>query len=146
MNEISRELTSILDLDTLLERIGQLVRRLIDYHMFTIWLLNEKDQVLESQYGVRFGERYSPEEKVPLDRGLVNAAIQERRAVLVGDVRKDARYHMVNPETRSEMAVPLIYKGKVIGVLDIEHTRSLLFQRRSRARHHHPRRADRHLD
>jgi sigma-B regulation protein RsbU (phosphoserine phosphatase) len=127
MNEISRELTSILDLDTLLERIGQLVRRLIDYHMFTIWLLNEKDHVLESQYGVRFGERYIPEERVPCDRGLVNVAIQERRAVLVGDVRKDARYHMVNPETRSEMAVPLIYQGKVIGVLDIEHTRTYYF-------------------
>jgi phosphoserine phosphatase RsbU/P len=127
MNEISRELTSILDLDPLLERIGQLVRRLIDYHMFTIWLLNEKDSVLESQYGVRFGERYIPDEKVPLDRGLVNVAINERRAVLVGDVRKDARYHMVNPETRSEMAVPLIYKGKVIGVLDIEHTRAHYF-------------------
>jgi sigma-B regulation protein RsbU (phosphoserine phosphatase) len=38
-------------------------------------------------------------------------------------VRKDARYYMVNPETRSEMAVPLLYKGKVIGVLDLEHVR-----------------------
>jgi phosphoserine phosphatase RsbU/P len=127
MNEISRELTSILDLEPLLERIGELVRRLIDYHMFTIWLVNEKDQVLESQYGVRFGERYIPEERPPLDRGLVHAAISERRAILVGDVRKDPRYHMVNPETRSEMAVPLIYKGKVIGVLDIEHTRAYYF-------------------
>jgi phosphoserine phosphatase RsbU/P len=127
MNEISRELTSILDLDPLLERIGQLVRRLIDYHMFTIWLLNERDQMLESQYGVRFGERYTPEDRVPLDRGLVSAAMSERRAVLVGDVRKDPRYHLVNLETRSEMAVPLIYKGKVIGVLDIEHTRAYYF-------------------
>ena len=127
MNEISRELTSILDLDQLLERIGQLVRRLIDYHMFTIWLLNERDQMLESQYGVRFGERYTPEDRVPLDRGLVSAAMSERRAILVGDVRKDPRYHLVNAETRSEMAVPLIYKGKVIGVLDIEHTRSYYF-------------------
>jgi sigma-B regulation protein RsbU (phosphoserine phosphatase) len=127
MNEISRELTSILDLDQLLERIGELVRRLIDYHMFTIWLLNEREQLLESQYGVRFGERYTPEDRVPLDRGLVSAAMGERRAILVGDVRKDPRYHLVNAETRSEMAVPLIYKGKVIGVLDIEHTRSYYF-------------------
>jgi sigma-B regulation protein RsbU (phosphoserine phosphatase) len=127
MNEISRELTSILDLQPLLERIGQLVRRLIDYHMFTIWLLNERDQVLESQYGVRFGEPYIHEEQLPLDRGLLQVAITERRAVLVGDVRKDPRYHMVNAETRSEMAVPLIYKNKVIGVLDIEHTRAYYF-------------------
>ncbi len=127
MNEISRELTSILDLDPLLERIGELLRRLIDYHMFTIWLVNERDQVLESRYGVRFGERYVPDDKIPLDRGLVHVAIKERRAVLVGDVRKDSRYHMVNQETRSEMAVPLIYKSKVIGVLDIEHTRAYYF-------------------
>jgi sigma-B regulation protein RsbU (phosphoserine phosphatase) len=127
MNEISRELTSILDLEPLLERIGQLLRRLIDYHMFTIWLVNERDQVLESQYGVRFGQLYVPEERLPLDRGIIHVAISERRAVLIGDVRKDPRYHLVNVETRSEMAVPLIYKSKVIGVMDIEHTRPHYF-------------------
>ena len=47
--------------------------------------------------------------------------------VNVPDVRKDDRYQMVNPETRSEMVVPLIYKTKVIGVLDLEHTRSGFF-------------------
>jgi sigma-B regulation protein RsbU (phosphoserine phosphatase) len=51
----------------------------------------------------------------------------ERRLVHVPDVRKDPRYVMVNPEARSEMAVPLIYKGKVIGVLDLEHTRTNYF-------------------
>jgi phosphoserine phosphatase RsbU/P len=58
-----------------------------------------------------------------LDRGLVGTAVRERRLIHTGDVRKDARYYMVNPETRSEMAVPLLYKGKVIGVLDLEHVR-----------------------
>ncbi|HEY0796872.1 MAG TPA: SpoIIE family protein phosphatase [Acidisarcina sp.] len=128
LNEISRELTSILDLDALLERIGQLLHRLIDYHMFTVWLVNERDQVLESQFAERFGQRFTPtENKLPLNRGLIGAAMAERRLVVVGDVRKDARYYLVNPETRSEMAVPLIYKGKVIGVLDLEHTRSHYF-------------------
>jgi sigma-B regulation protein RsbU (phosphoserine phosphatase) len=41
----------------------------------------------------------------------------------VRDVSKDPRYINTNPETRSELVVPLIYKDKVIGVLDIEHTR-----------------------
>ncbi|MFT4111971.1 MAG: SpoIIE family protein phosphatase [Silvibacterium sp.] len=127
LNEISRELTSILDVDALLERVGQLLRRIIDFQMFSVWLVNERDKVLENRYAVRFGERFYPGEKIPLDRGLVGAAIQDRQAVHVSDVRKDKRYHMINPETRSEMAVPLIYKGKVIGVLDIEHTRSHYF-------------------
>ena len=123
LNEIAREVTSILDLDPLLERIGELLRRLIDYQMFSILLLNEREQVLEIQYAVRFGHPVTPSEKVPLDRGLVGTAVRERRLIHTGDVRKDARYYMVNPETRSEMAVPLLYKGKVIGVLDLEHVR-----------------------
>ncbi len=57
----------------------------------------------------------------------MGAAIEEKRAILVGDVRKDSRYRMVNPETRSEMVVPLIYKGRAIGALDIEHPRAHFF-------------------
>ncbi len=127
LNEISRELTSILDVDALLERVGQLLRRIIDFQMFSVWLLNESEQVLENSYAVRFGRRFDPGEKIPLHRGVVGLAIDERRLVHVPDVRKDPRYHMFNPEARSEMAVPLIYKGKVIGVLDIEHTRTHYF-------------------
>ncbi|HET6218271.1 MAG TPA: SpoIIE family protein phosphatase [Acidobacteriaceae bacterium] len=123
LNEIAREVTSILDLDPLLERIGELLRRIIDYQMFSILLVNEREQVLEIQYAVRFGHLVAPSETVPLDRGLVGTAVRERRLIRTGDVRKDARYYMVNPETRSEMAVPLLYKGKVIGVLDLEHVR-----------------------
>lgn len=127
LNEISRELTSILDLEELIERISQLLRRIIDFQMFSVWLVNEHEGVLENVFAMRFGERFDPNEKIPLTRGLVGAAIASHRLVRVGDVRKDQRYIMVNPEARSEMAVPLIYKGKVIGVLDVEHTRAHYF-------------------
>ena len=166
LNEISREITSILDPDELLQRVGQLVRRIIDYQMFSIWLVNDRDQVLENRLSMRFTHRSDSRDKekepppeepkrtiwdssppmvapvmppssvlglaensgvvgttIPLDRGLVGAAIREKRVIHVADVRKDPRYHMVNPETRSEMTVPLLYKGTAIGVLDIEHSR-----------------------
>jgi sigma-B regulation protein RsbU (phosphoserine phosphatase) len=127
LNEISRELTSILDLESLLERIGTLLRRIIDYQMFSIWIVNEREQILENRFALRFGQRFYPDERLPLDRGLIGAAIAERRLIHAPDVRKDLRYHMFNPETRSEMAMPLIYKGTVIGILDIEHTRPHFF-------------------
>lgn len=128
LNEISRELTSILEFDKLLERIGQLLRRLIDYQMFSILLLNEREQVMEIRYSVRFGKQPDVgRQKLPLDRGLTGAAILENRIMNAPDVRKDSRYVMVNPETRSEMVVPLVYKNKVIGVLDLEHTRTGFF-------------------
>ena len=59
LNEISRELTSILDVERLFERIGQLVRRLFDYQMFSIWTVRPIEHVLESRFALRFGERYA---------------------------------------------------------------------------------------
>jgi sigma-B regulation protein RsbU (phosphoserine phosphatase) len=57
----------------------------------------------------------------------VGAAVREWRPINVPDVRKDARYLAMNPETRSELIVPLFHKGRIIGVLDLEHTRPGFF-------------------
>ena len=127
LNEISMELTSILDLDPLLERIGQLLRRLIDYQMFTIMLLDEKGETLITRYAWRFGYSHAPLRRIPISSGLVGASVREWRVVNVPDVRKDPRYLEMNPETRSEMIVPLFHKGRIIGVLDLEHTRTGFF-------------------
>jgi sigma-B regulation protein RsbU (phosphoserine phosphatase) len=123
LNEISRELTSILDLDDLLERIGLLLKRVIDFQMFTILLWNDRTQRLEHRFSSRFGERIEREHNVPLGEGIIGHAAQSRAPVLAPDTRKDPRYIVVHPEVRSELAVPLIYKGQVIGVVDLEHTR-----------------------
>jgi sigma-B regulation protein RsbU (phosphoserine phosphatase) len=123
LNEISREITSILDLDDLLERIGQLMKRVIDFQMFTILLWNDRTERFEHRFSSRFGERIKREHNVMLGEGIIGHAAQMRTPLLVPDVRKDTRYIVANPEVRSELSVPLIYKGKVIGVIDLEHTR-----------------------
>ena len=123
LNEIAAELTSILDLDPLLERVGQLLRRLIDYQMFSILLLDEKGETLITRYAWRFGHTHAPQRQIPIATGLVGTAVREWRMVNVPDVLKDARYLETNPETRSELIVPLFHKGRIIGVLDLEHTR-----------------------
>ncbi len=127
LNEIAIELTSILDLDPLLDRVGHLLRRLIDYQMFTVMLLDDKGETLVTRYSWRFGYTHAPRRKIPITAGLVGAAVREWRVVNVRDVHKDPRYLEMNPETRSEMIVPLFYKGRVIGVLDLEHTRTGFF-------------------
>ena len=123
LNEISREITSILDLDDLLERIGQLLKRVIDFQMFTILLWNERAEQFEHRFSSRYGERVARQRTVSLGVGLIGTAAAQRKPVLAPDVRRDPRYVAENPETRSELSVPLIYKGNVIGVIDLEHTR-----------------------
>jgi sigma-B regulation protein RsbU (phosphoserine phosphatase) len=66
-------------------------------------------------------------QEIPLGRGLVGQAAETGHAIVVPDVSKDSRYIESNPETRSELVVPLVYKDKVIGVLDLEHTRRGFF-------------------
>lgn len=127
LNEIARELTSILNLDELLGRVAELVRRLIDYQMFSILLVDSSGEKLQHRFSLRFNENIHLKHEIPLGRGLVGYAAQNKQAVLVPDVTKDPRYVQANPETRSELAVPLIYKGKVVGVLDLEHTRRGFF-------------------
>ncbi len=127
LNEIARELSSILNLDELLGRIAELLRRLIDYQMFSILLLDSSGEKLQHRFSLRFNENVHMKPEIPLGRGLVGHAAQSRQAILVADVSKDPRYIEGNPETRSELAVPLIYKDKIIGVLDLEHTRRGFF-------------------
>lgn len=127
LNEIARELTSILNLDELLGRIAELMRRLIDYQMFSILLLDATGEKLQHRFSLRFNENIQLKHEIPLGRGLIGYAAETKQAVLVPDVTKDPRYIEANPETRSELVVPLIYKDKVIGVLDLEHTRRGFF-------------------
>ena len=127
LNEIARELTSILNVDELLKRIAELLSRLIDYQMFSILLVDAAGEKLQHRFSLRFQENIQLKHDVPLGDGLVGYAARHRQAVLVPDVAKDPRYILLNPETRSELAVPLIYKDKVIGVLDLEHTKRGFF-------------------
>ena len=127
LNEIARELTSILNFDELLGRIAELVQRLIDYQMFSILLLDATGEKLQHRFSLRFNDKIHLKHEIPLGRGIVGHAAASQQAVLVPDVTKDSRYIETNPETRSEMAVPLIYKNKVVGVLDLEHTRRGFF-------------------
>jgi sigma-B regulation protein RsbU (phosphoserine phosphatase) len=127
LNEIAVELASILDLNPLLERVGQLLRRLIDYQMFSILLLDEKGETLITRYAWRFGYSHAPMRRIPTSSGLVGAAVREWRPINVPDVSQDQRYLPMNPETRSELIVPLFYKGRIIGVLDLEHSRPNFF-------------------
>ncbi len=123
LNDISREMTSILSLDELLTRTAELVRRVIEYQLFSVLMLNEAGDKLEHRLSVKQGEHVHIKHDIPVGKGITGAAMAQREAVVVKDVREDKRYIEVNPDVRSELAVPLVHQDQVLGVLDLEHTR-----------------------
>jgi sigma-B regulation protein RsbU (phosphoserine phosphatase) len=117
--EIGKETASILDLDLLLSRVAEIVKRVIDYEMFGILLLDEERQELVLRKAVQFGT-LKGKTRLKVSEGLCGAAVRAKEPVLVGDVRADSRYLSLIPDTRSELVVPLVHKDRVVGVFDLE--------------------------
>ncbi len=122
--EVSREITSILDREELLRQIAQRVKKLVNYHVFTVMLWNEKTQHLESAFVMRYGDSIPSRVSVPLHQGLTGAAASARRSVRVTDTLADPRFLACEVDTgvavRSELVVPLLMQDRLIGVLDLE--------------------------
>ena len=125
--EISHELTAILDRQELLRRIAERVKKLVDYHVFTVMLWREDTKVLESVFSMRYDDAIPSRVEIPLNQGITGAAAAERRTIRVVDVRLDPRYLRSQDdggvEVRSELVVPLLLQDRLSGVLDLESTK-----------------------
>ena len=120
LSEVGRETSAILDVEELLRGAAEQTKRVIDYQILSIMLYDEEQKVFRHRVDVKHGRSVQGRLRATASEGIVGAAATLKEPVLVPDVTVDPRYIMVNPETRSELAIPMVHKGKVIGVLDLE--------------------------
>ena len=119
---ISREFSSILDLNELLGKIASTMRDLISYDAFSILYIDHEARALRHLFSIRYDQRVNID-NVPLGKGITGAAAESREVVRVHDTAKDPRYIASHPDIRSEVAVPLILQDRVLGVMDLESSR-----------------------
>ncbi|MGH9346569.1 MAG: GAF domain-containing protein, partial [Vicinamibacterales bacterium] len=117
--ELGREVTSVLDLDELLAKIPQLIARLTAFNAFSVYLLDERRQELRVAYAVGYPEETARTLRLRVGQGVVGAAVEQGRPMLVDDVREDPRRVGSVPTAVSQLAVPLRRKGRVIGALNL---------------------------
>lgn len=85
----------------------------------TIMLADREKQYLE----VKAAVGYAPDiydVKIPIGSGISGWAAAHRRTLRVNNVQEDSRYVEGSVNTRSELAIPLIYRGELLGVLNVE--------------------------
>jgi len=127
--DISRELTSILDREALLRGIAEHVKKIVDYHVFTVMLWNEQTQLIEGVFALHYEDTIASRFRVPLGEGITGAAAAGRVPIRIPDVKLEPRY--IHCETshgvRSELVVPLLLQDRLIGVLDLESTEPRAF-------------------
>ena len=118
--EVADVVNTSLDLDNTLRRVAELVRKVIDYEIFAILLLNERTQELRFRFQIGYPREYAERARIKVGHGITGLAVQKRESILVEDVTKVEGYIEAVPNVRSELAIPLINKNRVIGVIDLE--------------------------
>ena len=125
ISRVGRKTTVLLDLDELLLQAVDMIRETFSYFSVGIFLVEAGDLVLRASTLPAARER-SDRLRLRMDQGINGAAASSAQPVYVPDVSRDPRYVTLMEEvrTRSELAVPIIRGGHVIGVLDIQSARA----------------------
>ena len=92
------------------------------YTWVGIYLLEGDELVLGPFLG-----KPSPHTRIPLGSGICGAAATERATIIVDDVNADPRYLACSIETKSEIVVPIMDGGRVLGEIDIDSDRPAAF-------------------
>jgi GAF domain-containing protein len=100
-----------------LQRVVNLLHDSMDHYTWVgIYLLEGEDLVLAAWRGPQATEHV----RIPVGQGICGLAAQTAQVVNVPDVRKDPRYLMCFPSTRSELVVPIVGSRGVLGEIDVD--------------------------
>jgi hypothetical protein len=85
--DLGRQVTAVLDLDELLQKIPGMIARLVDFQAFAAYLLDEKRGELRIAHAVGYPPETAATLRLKVGQGLVGTAVAESRSLLVDDVR-----------------------------------------------------------
>ncbi|MDQ7819083.1 MAG: GAF domain-containing protein [Armatimonadota bacterium] len=127
--EAAKATSASLELDAVLNSLVQVTCQAFGYEQGALLLLDDRsgDLVVEAIYGYAPGTRGY---RIPAGKGVTGWVARTGKPEIVADVRRDPRYIGVNDQVRSEIAVPLISEGRVIGVFNVESPRRGAFGER----------------
>src|SRR5437879_12350640 len=89
--EIGEEINASLNLDRVLSRMATLIKRLVDYEIFTVMLLDGGSQTLFNRFAVGYSPEMMGNWRIPVGQGISGAAAAERQPLRVADARNDPR-------------------------------------------------------
>ncbi len=131
--EVSTLTAETLDLDRLQINLAEIIKDVIPYELFAILLFNERTKALRMRYSIGHRDEVAKNLAIGLGEGLTGNAASTRQPILVNDVRTDPRYLNALDAVRAELSVPMLVRGKLVGVIDLQSTRVNAFTEQDRA-------------
>lgn len=138
LTEIGQEITSTLNLDTILNTIYENVNQLMDASVFGIGIYNPETEIIDYRLAIENGKRYEPYTRTMEDKNQFPVwCIENRKEVFINDVKKDAQNYLsgsitINLDNStledgsiseipvSLIYIPLLFNSKPIGVLSVQ--------------------------
>ncbi len=117
--DASQAVLSTFDLDEVLAQILSILRDYFHLENCAILLLDRKTQEFQVRTKVTWGAEHR-KRSIPLGQGLIGTAGKLKRPIYAPDVSKDPRYIQGIASTKSELAIPLMVREDVVGVLDCQ--------------------------
>ncbi len=121
---VGRIIASDLKLFDMLQKTADAIHELLGYPNVDLPLVDERDPetLVVRIRGGAYKERIRHEDRIPVSRGVMGAAVRERRTQVVNDIAADPRY--VQPPSgiavKAELAVPILHAGRPLGVVNVE--------------------------
>jgi sigma-B regulation protein RsbU (phosphoserine phosphatase) len=131
--EVSTVVSETLDLDRLLPLVADFVNRVIPHDIFAILLYNDRVHGLVIRYARGHRDEVVKNVVIPVGEGITGLAASTRQTILVPDVLNDQRYINTVDAVRTELAVPMVARGKLVGVIDLQSVRPNAFSEQDAA-------------
>lgn len=122
LSRIGQELNATLDLEHILNLVLKEAVRVTNASHGNVNLMNWNTGALEARATLGFTreELAMREINLTLGRGIISRAVQTTQPIIVDDVIVDPDYVAIVPQTRSELAMPIVHRGIVVGVINLE--------------------------
>ncbi|MFZ5981415.1 MAG: GAF domain-containing SpoIIE family protein phosphatase, partial [Candidatus Zixiibacteriota bacterium] len=118
--EVSKKMSSSLSLDEVLRAILDSLKKVVDYIVGGIFLVDPEENEVKSIYTAGYDPRFDDKIQLKIGQGLVGHVATTGAPVIVPDVSRDSRYVEANPTTKSEIVVPIKADERLIGVINLE--------------------------
>jgi len=131
--DVSTATSETLDLDRIMANVATFIKDVIPFDVFAILLYSERQRGLSIRYAIGHREEMVRSLVLPLGEGITGSAGATRQPIMTGDVRSDPRYLPALDAVQSELAVPMLARGKLVGVIDLQSTRLNAYREQDRS-------------
>jgi len=131
--DVSTATSETLDLDRIMANVATFIKDVIPFAVFAILLYSERQRGLSIRYAIGHREEMVRSLVLPLGEGITGSAGATRQPIMTGDVRSDPRYLPALDAVQSELAVPMLARGKLVGVIDLQSTRLNAYREQDRS-------------